>query len=348
MDDGNFDDITCPVPHPLPDKITMAHGGGGTAMQRLIEGCFAKHLDTQHHQDAAVLHADTCDLAFSTDSFVVQPLFFPGGNIGSLAVHGTVNDLAMQGARPRWLSAGYILEEGFPIAGLDRIVQSMGEAARACGVQVVTGDTKVIEHGSGSGVMINTSGVGTLDAKLQMGHQHIQPGDAVLINGDLGRHGMAIMSVRAGLAFESEIRSDSAALVAPVHALLDAGIRVRCMRDLTRGGLASATNEVCASARRDMRLRAVAVPVTESVKSACEVLGLDPLYVANEGRFMAIVAAEDVDAALEILGAHSVDCTPAHIGSINDGTAGQVILETPLGTEVILDQLSGDQLPRIC
>ena len=229
MKDGDFSDMQCPVPHSLPEKITMAHGSGGTAMQRLIVDCFAKYLPTQHNTDAAMLDCTASRLAYTTDSFVVQPLFFPGGDIGSLAIHGTVNDLAMQGAIPRWLSCGFILEEGYPIAALEKIVQSMARAAEEAGVQVVTGDTKVVEHGSGSGVYINTSGIGTVAEGVSLGLDRIQPGDAVLINGDLGRHGMAIMSVRAGLEFESEIQSDSAPLIAPVQALLTGGVQVRCM-----------------------------------------------------------------------------------------------------------------------
>jgi len=318
-------------------------------MHQLIEGTFRSAFDNpwlNEQGDAAVLNVNESRLAFTTDSFVVQPLEFPGGDIGRLAVFGTVNDLAMAGARPLHLSAGFILEEGLPLATLNRIVASMRDAAEEAGVTIVTGDTKVVDRGKADGLFINTAGVGVVQHGLALGPAAMQPGDAVLVNGDLGRHGIAVMACREGLAFETPLESDCAPLAAPVAALLDAGVQVRCLRDLTRGGLASAVNELCGG-RAGMRLIESRIPVEEAVRGACELLGLDPLYVANEGRFIAVVAPEDAGRALDLLASHAAGAAPAHIGHIT-ATPGRVLLESPIGAERILDLLSGEQLPRIC
>jgi hydrogenase expression/formation protein HypE len=315
-------------------------------MHRLLESLFLPAfanpaLETEH--DGAVLNLNGARLAFSTDSYVVHPLFFPGGDIGTLAVNGTVNDLAMCGARPLFLSAGFILEEGLPMEMLQRVVQSMQAAAAAAGVQIVTGDTKVVDKGKGDGLYINTAGIGVIQQPVQIAPQLVRPGDAVIVSGDLGRHGMAIMAVREGLEFESLIESDCAPLVAPVLALLNAGLEVHCLRDLTRGGLASALCEIAQSARVRLHIEEAAVPVNEEVRGACEILGLDPLYVANEGRFVTFVAPDDAEPALAILGSEA-----RQIGSVSEGIDHRVTIRSTIGATRILDMLSGDQLPRIC
>jgi hydrogenase expression/formation protein HypE len=339
--------LNCPLPHGHGDRILLAHGGGGTLMQRLIRDVFLDAFgESAGEHDAAVLHAEGKRLAFTTDSYVVQPLIFPGGDIGSLAVHGTVNDLAMAGARPLYLSAGFILEEGLETATLRRVVESMRAAAETAGVRIVTGDTKVVNRGKGDGIFINTSGVGVIEGDWTIHPSRVQPGDAILVSGDLGRHGIAIMSVREGLAFENPVESDSAALHVMVLDLLRTGVEIHCLRDLTRGGLASALNEVAQASATTIRVDEQAVPVNDAVRGACEVLGLDPLYVANEGRFMAILPAPQADDALEILAKHGADARV--IGEVLDADKPLVTLRSAIGAERILDTLSGEQLPRIC
>lgn len=342
---------TCPLPITQYPHVLLAHGGGGRLMQDLIHRLFRPAfgnavLDEAH--DGARLEWDGGALAFTTDSYVVQPLSFPGGDIGSLAVNGTVNDLAMCGARPKWLSAGFIIEEGFPMEKLWQVAQSMRHAAAAAGVLLVTGDTKVVDKGKGDGLFVNTSGIGIVEHPALIGPGQVQPGDGVLISGDVGRHGMAIMSVREGLAFEEGIQSDCAAVVDPALALLEAGVEVHCLRDLTRGGLASVLNEVAQDARASIEVEESAVPVSEPVRGACEVLGLDPLYVACEGRFAAIVADRDQARALDILRRHPVSQGACPIGRVQSGRQGQVTLKSRIGAARVLDLLSGEQLPRIC
>lgn len=343
---------TCPVPFSSRTEITLGHGGGGRLTQDLIDHvfrpAFASHeLDAAH--DGAVLAPPSgARLAFTTDAHVVSPLFFPHRDIGHLAVCGTVNDLAMCGARPRWLSAAFVLEEGLPLATLQRVVQSMRLAADTAGVQIVTGDTKVVERGKGDGLYITTSGVGVIEHPLSIGPSSIRAGDAVLVSGDVGRHGMAIMAGRAGLAFESPIESDCAPLNHAVQALLDAGLEIHCLRDLTRGGLATAMVELAESSHLAIRIEETAVPVTEPVRGACEILGLEPLYVANEGRFACFLPAPQAAAALAILRRHAPGEPPALIGTVLAAPAGLVTLRSVIGAERILDRLSGEQLPRIC
>lgn len=333
--------IQCPVPNAHADRIVMAHGGGGKMSQRLFEQvfypAFANEALASRH-DGARLQIGGTRLAFSTDSYVVRPLFFPGGNIGDLAVHGTANDLAMCGARPLYLSCGFILEEGLEVSVLQRVVETMRQAAAANGLQLVTGDTKVVDRGKADSLFINTAGIGAVEHEI--GPERITPGDAIVVSGDLGRHGVAILSVREGLEFEAPIESDCAPLWPAVKALFNAGIDVHCLRDLTRGGLSSALNELTGSCRLGMRVREVDIPVDPVVQGACEILGLDPLYVANEGRFVAFVPPEQAPAAVAALPGSAL------IGRVEDGD--RVWIQSRIGAHRLLDMLSGEQLPRIC
>ncbi len=343
--------LNCPLPISDYPQVLMAHGGGGRLMQQLIEQVFYRAFDNPvlgERHDGALLDVGGQRLAFTTDSYVVQPLFFPGGDIGSLAVNGTVNDLAMCGARPRWLSAGFIIEEGLPVETLRRVADSMRAAAAAAGVELVTGDTKVVDKGKGDGLFINTAGIGVVEHASRISPRAVRPGDAILVSGDLGRHGMAIMSVREGLEFESAIESDCAPLTGLVQALFDAGVDVHCLRDLTRGGLAAALNEIAATARVQIHVDEAAIPVTELVRGACEILGLDPLYVANEGRLAAWVAAGDAERALAAMQSRPEGAGAARIGTVQAEPAGLVTLKSVIGVARVLDLLSGEQLPRIC
>lgn len=315
-------------------------------MQDLIEHVFRPafanpYLDQRH--DGAVLEAAAGPLAFTTDSYVIRPLFFPGGDIGSLAVNGTVNDLAMCGARPLGLSAGFILEEGLPMDTLRRIVASMAAAARRAGISIVTGDIKVVERGRCDGVYINTAGVGRVIAPSPIRPAEIRPGDVVLINGDVGRHGTAIMAAREGIGFESPLESDCAPVHAEALALLEAGVAVRCLRDCTRGGLAAALIEIARDRGLRIHIDGRAIPVRDEVRGACEMLGLDPLYVANEGRFVAIVAPEDAPRALSLMGTAA-----SIIGRVTEEPRGVLTLTSEIGATRVLDLLTGEQLPRIC
>ncbi|RFC48404.1 MAG: hydrogenase expression/formation protein HypE [Verrucomicrobia bacterium] len=344
--------LQCPVPLPHRTEITVGHGGGGRLTQDLLDRIFRPAfgnpaLDSQH-DGATLMPSVGSRLAFTTDSHVVSPLFFPGGDIGELAVNGTVNDLCMCGARPRWLSAGFILEEGLPLATLERVVASMRDAARAAGVSIVTGDTKVVERGKGDGLYVTTSGVGVIETSLVVAPSSIRAGDVVILSGDIGRHGIAIMATRAGLSFESEIQSDCAPLVAPVHALLGAGLEVHCLRDLTRGGLATALVELAETAQVGIEMDSAKVPVSELVQGACEILGLDPLYVANEGRFVCVLPESQAARALSILQKSAPEQSAVIIGRVTAGPAGQVTQRSIIGSERIVDRLSGEQLPRIC
>lgn len=332
-------------------RIDLAHGSGGRAMAQLIEELFARHLDNPflaQGDDGAVLPGADGRLVMATDSHVISPLFFPGGDIGSLSVHGTLNDLAVMGARPLWLSAAFILEEGFPLADLARIVESMGEASRAAGVPIVTGDTKVVERGKGDGVFITTTGVGSLPPGRDVSGRHARPGDVVLISGTLGDHGMAIMVARENLGFETPIVSDSAALHGLTEALFASGARVHTLRDPTRGGLATTLNEIARQSGVGIVLDETALPINPAVAAACEFLGLDPLYVANEGKLLAIVAPDDADAALAALRAHPLGARAARIGTVQADTHRFVQMTTTLGGRRIVDWLNGDPLPRIC
>jgi hydrogenase expression/formation protein HypE len=341
--------VQCPLPAGENDTIELAHGGGGLLTKRLVDSlfrpAFADSADAMTH-DGAVFDIDGTRIAFSTDSYVVRPLFFPGGDIGSLAVNGTVNDLAMCGAEPLYLSVGVLLEEGFAIAELRRVVASMQAAARTAGVRLVTGDTKVVERGKGDGVYLNTAGIGRVITPSPVAPQRVQPGDAIVLSGDIGRHGIAIMAAREGFGFESEIVSDCAPVAAAVRALVDAGIELHCLRDLTRGGLATALIEIAEAGNVGMRLDDAVIAVTDPVRGACELLGLDPLYVANEGRFVAIVPSRDADATVAALKQYARSA--AVIGRIHPVTDGAGVELTTIGGTRPLDLLSGEQLPRIC
>jgi hydrogenase expression/formation protein HypE len=344
----------CPIPISQYPHVLMAHGGGGKLMHQLIGKMFLTAfgntlLEMQH--DSAVVGWTGKTLAFTTDSYVVRPLFFPGGDIGSMAVHGTVNDLAMSGARPVYLSAAFIIEEGLPMDTLWRVVCSMRDGAQRCGVQIITGDTKVVDKGKGDGLFINTAGIGIIEYRntgLVIAPKTVRPGDAVLVSGDLGRHGMAIMAVREGLQFESTIESDSAPVHEIVLELLKAGIEIHCLRDLTRGGLASALNEIAEGASVRIEIVEKSVPVREDVHAACEMLGLDPLHVACEGRFIAFIAAKDAERALQIMRGHAMGTGSAAIGRVAESSAPLVTLKSAIGANRILDMPSGEQLPRIC
>lgn len=343
--------LSCPVPFPARDTILLGHGSGGRLTAELIHQlflpAFANPVLAQLN-DQAIVNINGLRLAFTTDSFVVKPLFFPGGDIGRLAVHGTVNDLAMGGAQPLFLSAAFIIEEGLPMESLRRIVDSLRAAAEEAGIVVVTGDTKVVEKGSGDGLFINTSGIGLVPAGLHLSADQARPGDRVLLSGSLGDHGIAILAQREGLEFESAIQSDSAPLHALVQAMLRTGREIRCLRDPTRGGLSSALNEIAGQSRVGIQIDERAIPIREEVRGACELLGLDPLYVANEGKLIAVVAAAGADEILAALRGHPLGREAQIIGTVGDTPAGMVTMRTALGTTRIVDVLAGDQLPRIC
>ncbi|MCL4758208.1 MAG: hydrogenase expression/formation protein HypE [Rhodocyclaceae bacterium] len=334
-------------------RVDMGHGAGGKAMAQLISELFANAFSNHYlarGDDGAVLPAPAPGerLVMATDAHVVSPLFFPGGDIGCLSVHGTINDLAVMGARPLYLAASFILEEGFPLADLARIVASMAVAAREAGVPVVTGDTKVVEQGKGDGVFITTTGLGALPAHCELGGANARPGDAILVSGTIGDHGMAIMAQRESLAFESEIVSDTTALHGLVATLLDAVFDVHVLRDPTRGGLATTLNEIAAQSGVGMELEEPAIPVRQQVDAACELLGLDPLYVANEGKLVVICKGEDADRALAALRAHPLGRDAARIGTVTSDPNHFVQIRTGFGGRRMVDWLSGEQLPRIC
>ena len=351
MRDDERTGLACPLPISDYPHILLAHGGGGRLMHNLIEKIFAaafgeENLESRH--DGAVMKPESGRLAFTTDSYVVNPLFFPGGDIGSLAINGTVNDLAMCGARPKYLSAGFILEEGLSTELLWRVAQSMRKAADCAGVRIVTGDTKVVEKGKGHGIYINTAGIGVIDHELNIGPGSIKVGDAVILSGDIGRHGIAVMAEREGLSFETLIKSDCAPVADTVMRLIDGGIEVHCLRDLTRGGLATTLVEIAQSSETRIEIQESLIDVREEVRGACEILGFDPLYVANEGRFAAFIGESDAEKALKIMRKVSADYEPAIIGRVTAAKGKLVILKSLIGSERRLDMLSGEQLPRIC
>jgi len=341
--------------------IRMAHGAGGKMMNDLIREVFAAPLDNPHLRqlaDSTVIELATCalvdlqacslQLATSTDSFTVRPLIFPGGDIGSLAVHGTVNDVAMSGARPLWLTAGFILEEGLPMETLEHVVRSMADAAREAGVQIVAGDTKVVERGHGDGIYINTAGVGIVPEGIEVGPDRARPGDVILINGTIGDHGIAVLSKREGLAFETNLISDSAALNGLVEALLKEAPHVHCLRDPTRGGLAAALNELATTSDVGIEIEEAAVPVRPAVAAACEMMGFDPLTVANEGKIIAFVPPEEAEAALTALRAHPLGENAARIGVVTEEHSEMVLVRTGIGGRRVVDMPLGELLPRIC
>jgi hydrogenase expression/formation protein HypE len=348
----DFSNWTCPLPLVGYPTIVMGHGGGGKLGNELVEHLFLpafRNAALENLGDAAALNLPSGRIAMSTDSFVVQPLFFPGGSIGDLAVNGTVNDLAVSGAIPKYLSASFILEEGFPLAQLAAIIDAMSAAAATAGIQIVTGDTKVVERGHGDGCYINTAGIGVLREGIAVGPRNAKPGDAILVSGTIGDHGMAIMSVREGLEFESQIRSDCAALNGMIAAVLDeAGGAVHAMRDPTRGGLASTLNEIAQASGVGISIDERRLPVRTEVQSACELLGLDPVYVANEGKAVFFVAPEAAERVLAILRAHPLGRDAAVIGQVTAEHKGMLVARTQMGSNRVIAQQIGEQLPRIC
>ena len=349
---ADFSGWSCPLPLVGYPTIVMGHGGGGKLGNELVEHLFLpafRNPELENLGDAAVLDLGGGKLAMSTDSFVVQPLFFPGGSIGELAVNGTVNDLAVSGAEPKFLSASFILEEGFPLAQLAAIVDAMAKAAATAGVKIVTGDTKVVERGHGDGCYINTAGVGLLRPGIMVGPHRARPGDEILVSGTIGDHGMAIMSVREGLEFESQIRSDCAALNGMIAGVLvTVGDAVHTMRDPTRGGLASTLNEIAQSSGVGVEIDEPSLPVRHEVQSACELLGLDPVYVANEGKAVFFVAPEAADQVLVALRAHPLGRDAARIGRVTAEHKGMLVARTAMGANRVIPTQIGEQLPRIC
>lgn len=347
----SIDQLVCPAPLPGGDQVLLGHGSGGKLSADLVRDVF---LAAFHNpvlarlDDQAIVSINGLRLAFTTDSFVVKPLFFPGGDIGSLAVHGTVNDLAMGGAQPLFLSAAFIIEEGLPMETLRRVVASLGQAAAGAGVQVVTGDTKVVEKGSGDGLFINTSGLGVVPDGVHLSADQARPGDRVLLSGPIGEHGIAILGQREGLEFESPVASDSAPLHTLVAAMLAASTDLRCLRDPTRGGVSSTLNEIAAQAQVGIEIDERAIPMREEVKGACELLGLDPLYVANEGKLVAIVAPGAADRVLAAMRRHPLGEKTEIIGTVTAAHPRLVTMRTTVGPTRIVDMLAGDQLPRIC
>ncbi len=347
----SFDGWTCPVPLRNYPNIVMGHGAGGKMMNDLIRHLFAAEFGNAllgQMADATTFDLAGRRLAFTTDSFVVSPLFFPGGDIGELAVNGTINDLAMSGAKPLYLSAGFILEEGLPMETLGRIARSMARACEAADVQIAAGDTKVVNKGHGDGVYINTTGIGILEAGIQIGPDRAQPGDAVIVSGTMGDHGIAVMSVREGLTFETEIRSDTAPLHGLVQSMLRAAPDLHCLRDLTRGGLGAVLNELAGTSNVGIEFHETRVPVKGAVLAACEMLGLDPLFIANEGKLVAFVPQSQAQQCLQAMRNHPVGGDAAIIGSVVTDHRGMVIAKTAIGGSRIVDLPAGELLPRIC
>ena len=351
MDTPHFSGWTCPRPLQNYPTIVMGHGSGGRMMADLIRHLFAPQFASQalaQLADATVLDLPAGRIAFSTDSFVVSPLFFPGGDIGELAVNGTVNDLAMSGARPLFLSAGFILEEGLPMETLGNLVASMARACQAAGVTLAAGDTKVVNRGHGDGIYINTTGIGLIPDGIALSPRGLRPGDAVLVSGTLGDHGMAIMSVREGLQFESQIRSDTAPLHGLVADLLKAAPETHCLRDATRGGLSAVLNELADASQVGIEFEESRVPVRAEVAAACEMLGLDPFYIANEGKLVACVPEAQAEAALAAMRAHPYGREAARIGTVVEAHPGLVTARTAIGGTRVVDLPAGELLPRIC
>lgn len=341
----------CPIPIEQYPQILLAHGGGGKLTHQLIEKMFIptfRNAALEARHDGAVLDIGGSRLAFTTDSYVIRPLFFPGGDIGTLAICGTVNDLAMCGARPLYVSAAFIIEEGLPMETLWSVVTSMHRTAEEAGVSVVTGDTKVVDRGKADGLYVNTAGIGWVPSERTIGPQRVRPGDAVILSGDIGRHGIAVMAAREGLAFETTLQSDCAPLARAVERLFENGIDVHCLRDLTRGGLSAALVEIAGASHCQVRVDEELIPIREDVRGACEVLGLDPLFVANEGRFICFVPEPEAGRALLALQADPVSEGVCIIGSVDGTPSGRAVLRSRIGVTRIIEMLSGEQLPRIC
>jgi len=357
VDNFNFERMTCPAPLADDERVLLGHGSGGKMSADLIRRVFLPELgnvvlDALEDQATLSLCTSNADLmprlAFTTDSFVVKPIFFPGGDIGKLAVHGTVNDLAVGGATPLYLSAAFILEEGLSIKQLKRIVSSMRQACVEAGVQLVTGDTKVVDHGSCDEIFITTSGVGVLPPGRNLSIHNARPGDCILVSGTIGDHGISIMSVREGIEFETILESDSAPLNDLTRVMLDACPTIRCMRDPTRGGISSALNELAAASRVGIKINETAIPLRHEVHAACEMLGLDPLYVANEGKLIVVVPGSDAERLLAVMRGHALGHDAAIIGDVVDDHPGTVVMRSLIGGERVVMMMAGEQLPRIC
>ena len=347
----SFEGWTCPLPLQNYPTVVMGHGAGGKMMNDLIRHLFAAEFDSPllgQLADAATFSVGDSRLAFTTNSFVVSPLFFPGGDIGELAVNGTINDLAAAGARPLFLSIGYILEEGLPMETLARISRSIAQACKRAGVQIAAGDTKVVNKGHGDGIYINTSGIGAVADEVKLGPERAQAGDAILISGSVGDHGIAIMSVREGLKFQTEIQSDTAPLADMVQAMISAGAEIHCLRDATRGGLAAVLNELAQASEVGMEFDEMQVPIRREVQAACELLGLDPLFIANEGKMVCVVKHEDAERALAAMRASPYGGQAAMIGRVVADHPGIVVARTSIGGKRVVDLPAGELLPRIC
>ena len=346
-----FDGWTCPVPLQNYPNIVMGHGAGGKMMNDLIRHLFAVEFKNDllgQVADATAINMEAGRLAFTTDSYVISPLFFPGGNIGELAVNGTVNDLATSGAKPLYLSAGFILEEGLPMETLGRIAASMARASKIASVQIATGDTKVVNKGHGDGIYINTSGIGSIPAGVDIGPTKARPGDVVIVSGTMGDHGIAIMSVREGLKFQTEIGSDTAPLNGLVDAMLEVTADIHCLRDATRGGLAAVLNELADASKVGIEFEELKVPLRPEVAAACEMLGLDPLFIANEGKLVAIVPEKDAESVLAAMRKHPYGKDSAIIGKVVETHSGMVVAKTSIGGSRVVDLPAGELLPRIC
>ncbi len=343
--------FACPLPITDYKNVLLAHGGGGRLSHQLIQKMFAAQFKSELLKplhDGAILSMGGRRYAFSTDSYVVQPIFFPGGDIGKLAVNGTVNDLSMCGAQPQYLSCALILEEGLPMEDLWSVVLSMEEAARAAGVQLVTGDTKVVDRGKGDKIFINTSGIGVIPEGVDINPHRVRPGDRIILNGPIAEHGIAIMSVREGLEFETQIQSDCAPLHSLVEKMIAASANIHVLRDPTRGGVATVLNEIAETAEVGISITEDRIPVTDEVAGACEILGFDPLYVANEGKLLAFVPSDDAEKVLRAMKAHPLGKESVIIGEVTADQSKTVVMKTRIGGSRVVDMLSGEQLPRIC
>lgn len=343
--------LICPIPKSEYEKVTLAHGGGGTLSNQLIQKMFISQFENDilaHEHDGAIFNMGEQKLAFSTDSYVVNPIFFPGGDIGDLAINGTVNDLAMCGSKPLFISVGLIIEEGFPMTDLWKVVLSMKEAAKKAGVKIVTGDTKVVDKGNGDNIYINTSGIGKIYDGVEISATKCKPGDKIILSGRIADHGIAIMAIREGLNFETQVKSDTAPLNGLVEKMLEVTTDIQVLRDPTRGGISSTLNEIAQKGNFGILINEDRIPVDEQVKAACELLGFDPLYVANEGKLLAIVPAKFADNMVKAMKTHPLGAEAAIIGEVTEERQSTVIMKTLIGSKRVVDMLSGEQLPRIC
>lgn len=343
--------FTCPIPKSEYDKILLAHGGGGSLSHQLISKMFLPQFDNEllnAQHDSAIFTVGKNKFAFTTDSYVIQPIFFPGGDIGKLAVNGTINDLAVSGAKPLYISAAFIIEEGLPIEDLWKIVLSMKEAAKKAGVLIVTGDTKVVERGKGDKIFINTSGIGIVEEGIEISPKNCSEGDVIIINGSIADHGIAIMSAREGLTFETEIKSDTAPLNGLIQSVLVVSKNVHVMRDPTRGGVASTLKEIAMTAQVGIEINEKEIPIKEEVKGACEILGFDPLYIANEGKVLLFVAKEDAEKVLNAMLSNNYGKESRIIGRVTSDHPGTVVMKTSIGSTRVIEMITGEQLPRIC